>query len=590
VKRLSSRLLGNLPKRLAAGAIVALAVALPVAVSAADAVKIEATTTVANASVTGSNWGPSATASYNQVVAVQVVYNNDEVAGSGKTANNLRVKIDLPSAPGTSQVVTTSTRADNSSTISGSAMVTLDRADAFLQYIPGTATWKHASSANGPMTVTQSVSDAVVTDPNGLVLENENPCQAGSIVIQARVVVPGISVDKFVRESGTTAWATSITAKPGDTLEYEIAYHNTGNTTEQNVAFRDQLPKGITYVPGSTKLKDGNFPNGTTISSDDLVKNGIATSSYAPGAAAYIMFTAKVASEDQLACGDNNMRNVAFVTPQGMNQFFNTADVKVTKTCNQPNTPNFSCDTLDLTDVSKDGKNIAQALVSYTANNGATFKSASFDWGDGQTTKMVTGPSANHTYSTNGPFNVVASVTFSVTGSDDQTRSSKGCEKSITFKTSETPVFSCDDLEVNKVGKEEDRTVAITAFEKTAKNGATFKNVIINWGDGSESLTTDSPVTKTHKYTTDGSYPVAAVAYFDVTGHDTPVPASSAACVKTVAYKVPPVTPPTTPPAQPTPPSQLINTGPGDVVSVVAVVTVAGAVAHNLLSRRLARQ
>src|SRR5215472_17394673 len=97
VKRLFSHLFGSLRKRLVAAGIVALAVALPVAVSAADMVTITATTTVANASVTGSTWAPSTSASYNQVVAVQVLYNNTEAAGSGKTANNLRVKINVPS-------------------------------------------------------------------------------------------------------------------------------------------------------------------------------------------------------------------------------------------------------------------------------------------------------------------------------------------------------------------------------------------------------------------------------------------------------------------------------------------------------------
>jgi len=178
-----SRIFNSLPKRLTAGALVALAIALPVAASAADMVKIEADTTVANASVASSNWGASTTASYNEVVAVQVVYNNDEVAGSGKTANNLRVKINIPSSAGVNQTITTTTASDNSNTVNGSAKVTLNRSDAYLQYIPGTATWKHAVSANGPMTTIQKVSDAVVTGSNGLVLENENPCQAGSVVV-----------------------------------------------------------------------------------------------------------------------------------------------------------------------------------------------------------------------------------------------------------------------------------------------------------------------------------------------------------------------------------------------------------------------
>jgi hypothetical protein len=124
-----ARLFNSLPKKLAAAGFVALAFALPAATTAASLVKIEADTTVANAN-TGSGWHTSASASYNQVVDVQVVYNNDEAAGSGKTANNLRVKINIPTTAGANQVVTTKTSADNSNAVSGSAKVTLDRADA----------------------------------------------------------------------------------------------------------------------------------------------------------------------------------------------------------------------------------------------------------------------------------------------------------------------------------------------------------------------------------------------------------------------------------------------------------------------------
>src|ERR1700722_19724841 len=94
-----SRMFNTLPKRFAAGAIVALAIALPVAASAADMVQIEASTTVANASEASPTWGSNTSATYNQVVDVQVVYDNYETAGSCKTANNLDVKINIPDTP-----------------------------------------------------------------------------------------------------------------------------------------------------------------------------------------------------------------------------------------------------------------------------------------------------------------------------------------------------------------------------------------------------------------------------------------------------------------------------------------------------------
>jgi uncharacterized repeat protein (TIGR01451 family) len=468
MKNVFSRTLGSLRKRVAAAAIVGLAVFLPVAATAANMVKIEADTTVANATKDAgtNNWGASTTASYNQVVAVQVVYNNKEEAGSGKTADNLHVKINIPKTAGKTQTVTTTTKADNSNQVNGSATVNLDRADAYLQYIPGTATWKHASTDNGPMTVVQKVSDDVVLGANGINLGKENPCQAGSIVVQARVMVPGLTVDKYVRVKGQAEWKTSVNAKLGDTLQYEIAYHNTGNTTQNDVEFRDQLPKGISYVAGTTKLKSGNYPNGLNVTSNALVTDGITVGDYAPGAAAYVMFEAKVDKANELACGENTLRNIGYVQPTGMNYYYNTADVVVNKAC--VNQPVYSCDA----------------------------------------------------------FTLAASA---------------------------------------------DRTVTVNKFNYTAKNGATFKNVVINWGDKSDALTTNTPVGQKHSYAKDGAYTVTATAHFTVDGKDV---TSVGNCTQKVSFGTPP---------------ELPNTGAGDVFGLFAAVTAAGAVLHRVASRRTLR-
>jgi uncharacterized repeat protein (TIGR01451 family) len=468
MKNVFSRTLGSLRKRVAAAAIVGLAVFLPVAATAANMVTIEANTTVANATKDAgtNNWGASTTASYNQVVAVQVVYNNKEEAGSGKTADNLRVKINIPTTAGKTQTVTTTTKADNSNKVTGSAKVNLDRSDAYLQYIPGTATWKHASTDNGPMTVTQKVSDDVVLGANGINLGKENPCQAGSIVVQARVMVPGLTVDKYVRVKGQAEWKTSVNAKLGDTLQYEIAYHNTGNTTQNDVEFRDQLPKGISYVAGTTKLKSGNYPNGLNVTSNALVTDGITVGDYAPGAAGYVMFEAKVDKANELACGENTLRNIAFVQPKGMNYYYNTADVVVNKACESK--PVYSCDA----------------------------------------------------------FTLVAST---------------------------------------------NRTVTVNKFNYTAQNGAAFKNVVINWGDQSDMLTTNTPVGQKHSYAKDGAYTVTATAHFTVDGKDV---TSVGNCTQKVSFGSP---------------TELPNTGAGDVFGLFAAVTAAGAIMHRVVSRRTLR-
>lgn len=479
MKSLFSRTLNNWRKRVVATAIVSLAIFLPVAVTAASYVKFQANTTVANATQNAGTmkWSGSTSAKYNEVVAIQVVYDNNEAPGSHKTVNNLHVKINIPQKAGKSQTITTTTSGDNIRTVKDSAKVALNRADAYLQYIPGTATWKHAKTAHGPMTVTQKVSDNVVLSANGINLGKENPCQAGSIVVQARVMVPGVSIDKSVRLKGTHNWTRSISAKPGDTVQYLISYKNDGNSTEKNVVIGDKLPKGVTYVPGTTYLANDSAPNGKKVP-DGVTTKGVIVGTYLPGANAFVMFDAKLPTADQLACGDNMLRNIASAQPQGMNYYWNTADVTINKKCEtQPNQPQYSCNAFELT--------------------------------------------------------------------------------------------------VDKT----DRSVKVSKYDYTAKNGADFKNVVIDWGDNSTPLTTNHAVGQTHQYAKDGTYTVTATTHFTVNDKDVAVDG----CSQVVSFNTP-----STPTKPGTPPSELPNTGAGDVIGLFAVITAAGAIAHRWLSRRLA--
>jgi hypothetical protein len=154
------------------------------------------------------------------------------------------------------------------------------------------------------------------------------------------------------------------------------------------------------------------------------------------------------------------------------------------------------------------------------------------------------------------------------------------------------PVYSCDAF---NIVADVNRTVKISAFSTTAKNGASFTNAVVTWGDTSSPLSSANIVGQTHQYAKDDTYTVTATAHFSVNGKD--VTAGGPQCVKQVTFsstKPPTVTPPTTPPATPaTPaaPTALVNTGPGSVMGLFAATTAIGAVAHRwMLGRRLSRQ
>ena len=139
------------------------------------------------------------------------------------------------------------------------------------------------------------------------------------------------------------------------------------------------------------------------------------------------------------------------------------------------------------------------------------------------------------------------------------------------------PVYTCNALNVS-----EPATKLIQAdVQYTAKNGATFKNVTYNFGDNSTPLTTTNTSTS-YTYAQYGTYNVTATVAFDVNGNNQT--ATSTNCTKTVSFVAP------TPTPTPTTPTQLVNTGPGDVIGLFGAAIVAGAVLHRLFSRRFAHR
>ena len=85
------------------------------------------------------------------------------------------------------------------------------------------------------------------------------------------VPVVGLTIQKYGHNvsRGSTTNQTSISARPGDTIEFDIVVTNSTNTTLSNINVIDYLPAGLHYVSGSTAL------NGTTIANGVANSNGV---------------------------------------------------------------------------------------------------------------------------------------------------------------------------------------------------------------------------------------------------------------------------------------------------------------------------
>lgn len=144
------------------------------------------------------------------------------------------------------------------------------------------------------------------------------------------------TMDKQVRKHSTSTgnWTEKYQAKAGEKVDFIIRYKNTGNITQENVFVKDTLPAGLSYVAGSTVVANANYPTGTSVA-DGVTADGINIGSYTPGSNAWVRFSATVDSLDKLACGLNNLKNVASVTT-GVGTKTDDAVVVVEKKCEEP--------------------------------------------------------------------------------------------------------------------------------------------------------------------------------------------------------------------------------------------------------------
>jgi len=148
---------------------------------------------------------------------------------------------------------------------------------------------------------------------------------------------PNFTVQKQVSVDAGKTWSTNATTTPGSTIQYRVIYTNTGTTQQDHVTITDTLPKGASYVAGSSLLANATTPGGKYVAANDGVtaSNGLDIGSYGPTSNAYLKFSSKIADASALSCGVNTLHNVARVTTSGGYKEA-SADVTVNVTC-QPN-------------------------------------------------------------------------------------------------------------------------------------------------------------------------------------------------------------------------------------------------------------
>jgi uncharacterized repeat protein (TIGR01451 family) len=369
----------------------------------------------------------------------------NDIAGQPGVAKNTKVRVALPTTIAKSQQATAYISADNA--VPTEVYDTLDLGAANggmfqVEYVPGSA---HIQGNH----INSAISDSVVTTGATIGSESLNGDVRGCfdevtyVTIQVKVKMPRYSLEKEVRAAGTSQWGETLNVKAGDTTEWISTFSNTGDTVLKSVNFIDQVPAGMTVVPGSVKLINGNYPNGYVYTANAVQDNGrtinVDIGDYNPGApgVAYVMYQTKIDPIAADQCSNKTLVNKAFATPEGFGAIWDDANVVVAGNVCQPNQPVYTCDLFDLT--TGGNRTVTASNFKYTATNGATFKHAVINWGDNSaqlTTNNVVGQT--HQFAKDGTYTVRTTAFFTVNG-QEVSANGANCAKTVTF-TNGVPV------------------------------------------------------------------------------------------------------------------------------------------------------
>ncbi|MDO4870645.1 MAG: DUF11 domain-containing protein [Candidatus Saccharibacteria bacterium] len=278
---------------------------------------------------------------------VYTYFHNNAAANLNLVAENTKLKTYIPNEMKAGQQARIDSRISASNAtpneVYDEAFVSTD-SDVALRYVEGSAKLTTKKVSNVPLPFAEMIGAGTLIGTYGR--DGRVPgCNefSGYVTYQFKVVQPNFTIQKDVRVAGQTNWTNDLKdVKAGDTLEYRVVYTNTGSITQNNVAIKDALPKGLTYVAGSAEMRNA-ATNGYTKLSASAEKyfqehGWIKIGNYEPGTNAIVRYKLKVETADNMNCGVNTYTNiVSAVTENGTKQA--AAKVTAHKQCEKPTTP-----------------------------------------------------------------------------------------------------------------------------------------------------------------------------------------------------------------------------------------------------------
>ncbi len=368
------------------------------------------------------------------------VHNNADSSlnESGRgVAKNTKVRVQLPSGETVAQnqsakAFISADNAQPTEIFDTLDMKTEDNSGFAIKYIPGSA---QVTSNEG----TTAISDSVVA--GGVNLGDEKGCFefVKLITIKIKITAPDYTLEKTVRPNGSTSvndWKKTMNVNAGDTVEWRLNFKNTGSTDLNDVAVVDNLPKGLSAVPGSVKLFDTNFPAGYQYPDSAIQANGrqinVNTGTRLPGVRAIVTFKTKIADLKDLECGVNTFKNVGFATPgNGNGTVTDDSSVTVEKECEEM-PPVYECTSLSAISL---GGNKYSFTTKIKAENGATVNKYIYNFGDASAELNTDKNVVEHQFTKPGEYNIYVRVLFNIGSTQKEAR----CSTKVVITTTPAP-------------------------------------------------------------------------------------------------------------------------------------------------------
>ncbi len=239
---------------------------------------------------------------------VYVYYHNNAAANYNLVATNTRMNTQLPSVveANTATNISAKIMADNANpkTVWDEVKVTSTEKVA-LKYVSDSAKIYSKGAVNGKkLNSSEFLTSGALIGYNALDGKVQGCHQFAGYVTYDFVVEkankPDFTIAKVVSKTGEMKFGENVNTTDNQTVDFKLTYTNTGNTTQTGVIIKDVLPEGLTYVKGSTKVANKVTGGQPTAVGDTIGTTGINIGDYAPGANAFILFSAKIKDFD---CG-----------------------------------------------------------------------------------------------------------------------------------------------------------------------------------------------------------------------------------------------------------------------------------------------